>query len=123
MYPKYGRSASFVVGGRQNAPSNILVTLIKNNIREMQFYSAGSCSSLTKNLLSFLFFSSVWAGWEPPETCDFESSSCIWETGEGEDTKDWKWERWSAATGDLTRRITLIFQEEDIQHQHCGASS
>ena len=65
-----------------------MVTLIKHNIREMQFFSAGSFCCL-------LFFSSVWAGWDPPEKCDFESSSCIWETGE--DTTDWKWERSSTS--------------------------
>ena len=50
----------------------------------MQFYPAGT-------LLSLLCFSSVWAGWEPPEKCDFEESSCTWEAGQ--DTTDWKWER------------------------------
>ena len=58
----------------------------------MQFYSAGSSSCLTRNLLSLLLLSPVWAGYEDPEKCDFESSSCIWETGE--DPTDWKWERY-----------------------------
>ena len=76
---------------------------ITTNFSEMQFYSAGS---LSQNVLCLLFFSSVWAGGDPPETCDFEESSCIWEVGG--DSSDWKWERSNMKVLSAVGRIIKI---------------
>ena len=75
----------------------------------MQFYSVGS---LSRNVLCLLFFSSVWAAGDPPETCNFEEDSCIWQVAD--ESADWKWWRSNMKVKVVAERVLrCYFQEED----------